>query len=52
MNEGPTLDWSKVKFHEPVAEEDWPLLAPEARLVAAIEVQLTGNVPPDQDDDC
>lgn len=46
-NYGPSLDWSAVKFHEPV--EDWQRLSPDWRLVEQIRVQLTGNVPEDAD---
>jgi len=45
VNDGPTLDWTQIRFREPLTDEEWYRLAPEWRLDEAITVQLTGNVP-------
>jgi hypothetical protein len=47
----PTLDWTTIKFHEPV--ENWTGLTPDARMIAALEFQQTGSVLPAFDEeDC
>ena len=45
LNDGPTLDWSTILFHTPVAPDDWYRMLPEARLVEALRIQALGNVP-------
>ena len=45
LNDGPTLDWSTILFHTPVAPDDWYRMLPEARFVEALRIQALGNVP-------
>ena len=47
LNDGPTLDWHSIKFHEPVKPDDWWRMLPEYRFIEAMRVQWSGNVPQD-----